>query len=122
MFKRIEKVEYTDREGNRVIEIREKDIPEEFHWLFQLKKLKEKYLLKFVYYIDGKEVVTENLRYFELDSKGQSYVPRKPDKVLVYDYEEGEGWVLKAELRDNYSHIAPDVDTAMKIWSLAEKI
>jgi len=98
-------------------------IPKEFHWLLQLKKLAQKgYVFKFCYFVNGKLEECDRLKYFEVDSEGQSYVPIRPDVVKVFDYKVGEGFVEVARFVDRKGLLDPDVDTATRIFDLATQL
>jgi hypothetical protein len=81
-------------------------------WVKQIKMLESKgYLIRYVY--DGEEL---DVPKGELDSECQSFIPKIPDKVLVYSYVPDKGFVKVTEFEGVNRNIDPDVETAMKIW------
>ena len=109
-----------DEQGRKIVSW---TIPKEFHWLLQLKRLKEKgFLFEFEYIRNGRWERTNHLKYFELDSEGQSYVPVRPDRIRVLRHVPGKGLVVFRILESRRLDMDPDVDTAMAIWELANEI
>ncbi|MFQ6020813.1 MAG: hypothetical protein ACE5J4_02230, partial [Candidatus Aenigmatarchaeota archaeon] len=116
-------------EPKRVIFIHEDNkpkipkIPKEFQWLVHLKKLKDRgYILKFVYNNNGKEEEFNKLKYYQVDSKSQSFIPIRPKFVRVLQYKKGKGFVEVAQLSGRRNFLDPDVDTVMKIWDVAKRL
>jgi len=107
-----------DSDGELKILITDDDLkpkfPKELKWALQLAMMERKgYILKYVY--DGKEY---DYPKGELDSEGQSFIPKLPDKVKVYKHIPGEGLVKVTEFEGRSQFIDPEPEVAMKIWSL----
>jgi len=116
-LKRAEKSELA-----REIEMLKSSLPKEFHWIIQLLILKAKgYVLKLVYRRNNTVEECDHLKYFELDSERQSYVPVIPDEVKVYRHELGKGWVLHKVFR-GMGRSDPPIDVALEIFEVSEKI
>jgi len=119
MIKTSEKlVQTTKGELVKLIEVKE-EIPKEFRWILHLKALCDRgFILKYFYRIGDKIEEQDTLKYFELDSEGQSYVPVKPAFVKVFQYREGAGFVEVAELHHTRNFVDPELPIAMKIWDI----
>jgi len=121
----IERKEFVDSKGVTHITIseKEKELPPEFKWVLHLLALKEKgYILKYIYSNNGKKEAYDKLKYFQLDSVGQSFIPIKPEKVMVSEYKEGRGFVEVAELGCSKDFLDPPLDIAMSIWEKVRKL
>ena len=115
----IQKKEYVNENGERVIELREAKIteiiPKELHWVFHLRR--KGYALKFWY---GNES-HYNLMYWHLDSEKQSYIPQIPDRVEVFKFKPGKGWIKVRELRRSELLVDPPIEVALKFFEFIEK-
>ncbi len=97
-------------------------LPIELHWVIQILKLKANgYELKFVYYKNGEKEIADNLKYWEIDSENQSFIPEMPDKIIVEKYIIGKGFKVISEFDCRKSFIDPPVDVAMQLWNLVNK-
>jgi hypothetical protein len=81
-------------------------------WVKQIKMLESKgYLIRYVY--DGEEF---DVPKGELDSECQSFIPKIPDKVLVYSYVPDKGFVKVTEFEGKNTSVDPTPEEAMEIW------
>lgn len=113
MLERIERNFIRNGKPIKLIEIREKELPKELRWTKQIKMLMEKgYIPKYVY--DGIEY---DIPKGELDSEGQSFIPKLPDKIKILKYVPGKGFVQVTEF-EGRSRIDPEPEVAMNLWKI----
>jgi hypothetical protein len=113
MIEKFEKNIIKDGEMKKFVEIKEKELPKELKWIFQVKKIEEKgFIVKYIY--DGKEY---DVPKGELDSEAQSFIPKIPDRIKILKYVNGKGFVQVTEF-EGRSRLDPEPEVAIKIWNL----